>query len=245
MEDFMKTLGWEQVYDAQGQRSRGLWKRGESFYVQCTTLDAQTGLKAVRRILLPNAKTEPQARKQAALVKDQAGKGMVGRKSGSPELSEYSQHYLEWAKGHKSEHTLDDEKRHLEMWVDYLGDPRLANITTTQILSFRTEQLRTVSPHTVNVRVNALKSLLKLAKLEGKIDKLPTEGVIQLPHTYKKKTLLLPEDIETIIATAEKECPKSGKQFRSYMFAGMCLWRQRTGTSSSPVGQHLVRQGTG
>jgi hypothetical protein len=40
-------------------------------------------------------------------------------------------------------------KIYLNRWPNYLGDIRLANITSAQILSYRTKQLETVSPHSV------------------------------------------------------------------------------------------------
>lgn len=212
--------GWEQVFNAAGERSRGLWKRGSLYYVQATVLDPQTGRKAVRRLPLPNARTEPQARKIAEAIKIKAVAGDIYRKKGSPMLSDYIPHYLEQC--HKSEHTKANEKIYLEMWLEWLGDIRLSNISPAQVLAYRTQALKpvdgkSISKRTVNVRVNALKSLLKLAKLEGKIQKLPTEGITQLKHQYKPKALLTPEQMDEIISKAETFCPRSGKQFSDYV----------------------------
>lgn len=118
---------WQQVYDAAGKRSRGLWQRGDRYYVQTTVLDPQTGLRAIRRVLLTNCRTEPQARKAAEAVKIAAEKGEVYRKQGSPMLAEYIPHYL--ATCHKKENTVSYEKGYLNRWLDHLGDIRLSNIT--------------------------------------------------------------------------------------------------------------------
>jgi integrase len=207
--------GWEQVFNADGERSRGLWKRGDRFYVQCTTIDPATGLSAVKRILLPTAKTEAQARKEAAPIRAKAANGEIFNQRGAPSLAVYIPHYL--ANCHKAEHTVQNEKIYLNRWLEWLGDVRLSNITPAQILSYRTEYRKTLSAHSVNLQVNALKSLLKLAKQEGKIEALPTEGIVQLKHRAKKKDLLSPEEIEKIIAAAETHCPKSGKQYADYV----------------------------
>jgi len=217
----MKKPKWEQVYDAHGKRSRGLWKRGERYYVQTTVTDPQSGLKGVRRILLINCNTEPQARKAAEAMKIKAEQGEVFRKQGSPWLRDYIPHYI--ANAHKSEDTLRNEKCYLEKWSEWLGDIRLSNITPANILAYRTEALqpdaegKCLSKRTVNVRVNALKSLLRMAKLECKIQKLPTEGIKELRHAYKTKPLLSVQQVEEIIGKAESLCPRSGKQFSDFV----------------------------
>lgn len=216
----MKKPKWEKVFDVHGNRSRGLWKRGERYYVQTTVLDPQSGLKSVRKLLLVNCHTEAQARKAAEALKIKAEQGEVFRKQGSPWLGEYIPHYLQNC--HKAEHSKKNEEGYLKKWLAYFGNIRLANITTQQILSYRTETLKpvdgkTLSKRTVNVRVNALKSMLKLAKLENKIQKLPTEGITELRHTYRSKPLLSVEQVEEIIHKAERLCPRSGKQFSDFV----------------------------
>lgn len=214
-------MKWEQVYDANGIRSRGLWKRGSMFYVQTTVVDPQTGLKGIRRLALPNCATEPQARKAAESVKPKALHAEIYRKQGSPYLADYISHYL--ANCHKSDHTKDNEECYLKKWLQWFGNVRLSNITTAQILSYRTECLKpdangkTLSKRTVNVRVNALKSLLKFAKMENKIEKNPAGEIVELSHHYKTKALLETSQIENIINTAESFCPRSGKQFSDFV----------------------------
>jgi integrase len=210
-----KTYKWEQVLNPDGERSRGLWKRGESFYVQCNTLDPQTSKIEVRRHRLDGARTEPQARKMAEAIKIKAENGELYKVTGSPYLGEYIPHYL--ANCHKSEITKKNEKIYLNRWLDWLGNVRLSTINTAQILSYRTHYRQTLSAHSVNVQVYALKSLLKLAKQEGKLEELPTQGIIRLKHKNKKKELLSPEQIDLIISTAIKECPRTGKQFSDYV----------------------------
>ncbi len=212
-----KSYKWEQVVNADGERSRGLWKRGETFYCQCQTLDPQTGKTEVRRHRLEGARTEPQARKLAAEIKIKAANGEIYKVTGSPYLGEYIEHYL--ANCHKSDITKVNEKIYLNRWLAWLGNVRLSTITTAQVLSYRTHYLtkEQLSAHSVNVQVYALKSLLKLAKQEGKIDEMPTQGIIRLKHKNKKKELLSVEQVESIIATAEKECPRTGKQFSDYV----------------------------
>ena len=160
-------------------------------------------------------------------MKIKAANGEIYRKQGSPFLAEYIPHYL--ANCHKAEHTVENEEIYLKKWLEWLGNVRLSSITTTQILAYRTEALnpskndaanppkRSISKRTVNVRVNALKSLLKLAKLEGKIQKMPTDGIVQLSHAYKAKPLLSPKQLEDIITKAGTFCPRSGRQFADYV----------------------------
>jgi integrase/recombinase XerD len=59
--------------------------------------------------------------------------------------------------------------------------------------------------------------MLKLAKLENKIQKLPTEGITELRHAYRRKPVLETDQVQTIINKAESLCPKSGKQFSDFV----------------------------
>jgi integrase len=212
-----QTSRWEQVFDASGRRSRGIWKRGKTFYVQCRTKDPQTGLIAQDRHALFGARTEPQARKLAEAVKIKAASGEIYRKQGFPTLAEYIPHYL--ANCHKGDHTIDNERGYLKMWLTHLGNIRLSQITAAAILSYRTKALAEegVSERTVNVRVNALKSLLKFAKQEEKLEKLPTDGIKELHHEYRTKRLLSKEQVEGIISIAEQVCPRTGRQFADFV----------------------------
>jgi hypothetical protein len=134
-----RVTQWEQVFGADGQRSRGLWKRGNTYYVQCKTKDPQTGLIGQDRHPLFGARTEPQARKLADAVKIKAASGEIYRKQGFPPLADYIPHYL--ANCHKADHTRDNERGYLKMWLAYFGNIRLSQITAASILAYRTKAL--------------------------------------------------------------------------------------------------------
>jgi hypothetical protein len=134
-----KVNRWEKVFGADGERSRGLWKRGNTYYVQCKTQDPQTGLTGSRRLPLFGARTEPQARKLAQAVKIKAASGEIYRKQGFPMLAEYIPHYL--AHCHKADHSKANERGYLKMWLAHFGNIRLSQVTTAAILAYRAKAL--------------------------------------------------------------------------------------------------------
>lgn len=148
-----------------------------------------------------------------------------------PTFADYRTHYLRNAT--KSLHSMDNERSFLREWESYFGsDMRLDKITEPAIREHLT-RLRTqtsvrtgaiLSPHSRNLRLYALRSMLRMAFHDKRIARFPFTGIKKEKHTPEKKDIPAVADIEKYVETAIVECPKSGKQFADYlhllMFSG-------------------------
>jgi integrase len=151
-------------------------------------------------------------------------RGELRGRTGIPTFGEYRNYYLTHAQ--KDKHTMDNETSFLRDWEGYFGaDMRLDKISEASIREFlRKERARIsdrtgkpLSNHSLNVRVYTLRSMLRMAKEERHITRLPFEGIKQLKHTPEKKDIPSVEQIEQYVSTAVAVCPKSGKQFADYL----------------------------
>ncbi|MCX6902491.1 MAG: site-specific integrase [Verrucomicrobia bacterium] len=168
--------------------------------------------------------TIPQALQAMAEMRAKERRGELRGRTGIPMFSEYREYYLTHAQKHK--HTMDNETSFLKDWEAYFGsDMRLDKISEASIREFlRQERARIsdrtgkpLSNHSINVRVYALRSMLRMAKEERHITRLPFEGIKKLNHTPEKKDIPSVEQIEHYVSTAIAQCPKSGKEFADYL----------------------------
>lgn len=216
---------FEKVKDKRGKRIRGLWRRGEVFYVQLRVTNPTTGKRRPQKLALDKEiSTIPQALQAQAEMRAKERRGELRGGSGIPTFSEYRKYYLSHAQ--KDKHTMDNETSFLNSWEGYFGaDMRLDRITEASIREFLKQEGqrisertgKTLSKHSLNVRVYALRSMLRMAKEERKISRLPFDGIKKLKHTSEKKDIPPAEEIEKYVSTAIAECPKSGRQFADYL----------------------------
>ncbi|HOX59028.1 MAG TPA: site-specific integrase [Candidatus Paceibacterota bacterium] len=216
---------FEKVKDKRGKRIRGLWQRGEVFYAQLRVTNPTTGKRRPQKLALEKTVTTiPQALQALAEMRAKERRGELRGRTGVPTFGEYKKYYLTHAQ--KDKHTMDNETSFLNAWEGYFGsDMRLDKISEASIRQFLRREAnrisertgRPLSNHSLNVRVYALRSMLRMAKEERKIVRLPFEGIKKLKHEAEKKQVPPVEEIEKCVTAAIDQCPKSGKQFADYL----------------------------
>jgi integrase len=112
----------------------------------------------------------------------------------------------------------------LKHWERFLGaDIKIGKITPRQILAYRGQLLgRGLSPSTANHHVKALRALLKLAKTEKYISKLPMEGITPLKVKSVERKLFSGDDILKIGTEALRSHPITGEQFADFLL--LCMY---------------------
>jgi integrase len=213
----VKVNRWQQVKDRANRRVRGLWKRNGSFYVQTTVQDPNTGLKKVIRARLADATDIDSAKTEAGKLRQRiaAGETIHGRQG--PTFSDYREHYIKTAM--KKPKTLYNENYFLKAWQEFLGaDIRIGSITKQNVLAFRVE-LRDegYSPRTVNLHVVTLRNLFKMAKIEGYVKTLPTDGVTQMKIAHTERKLLTNAEIDSICNESITKHKRNGQQFADFI----------------------------
>jgi integrase len=216
---------FQKVSDKRGARVRGLWRRGDVFYAQLRTTNPTTGKRRPQKFALdPEITTIPQALQALAEMRAKERRGELRGRTGIPTFGEYRTYYLKHAQ--KNKHSLENEASFLRYWEAHFGsDMRLDKIKESSIRDFlRVEGERVsdrtgkpLSNHSLNVRVYALRSMLRMAKEERLIVRLPFEGIKKRKHKAEKKDIPSLEQIERYVSTAIDCCPKSGKQFADYL----------------------------
>jgi integrase len=216
---------FEKVKDKRGKRIRGLWRRADVFYVQLRVTNPATGKRRPQKFALEKTVTTiPQALQALAEMRGKERRGELRGRTGVPTFGEYKKYYLTHAQ--KDKHTMDNETSFLNVWEGYFGsDMRLDKISEASIRGFLKKEAsrvsertgRQLSNHSLNVRVYALRSMLRMAKEERKIVRLPFEGIKKLKHKVEKKEIPNAQEIEKYVSAAIAQCPKSGNQFADYL----------------------------
>jgi integrase len=214
----MKSNRYLQVRDRARRRIRGLWKRNDSFYVQTTVPDPLTGLKKVTLIRLPTATDIDSAKTEAGNLRKKIADGESVHGRHGPTFAEYREHYIKTAVGKKPK-TLTCEKSFLKKWEKYFkADTKIGAITKQNVFAFRV-QLKDdgYSARTINLHVITLRNLFKLAKMEGYVKTLPTDGVVQMKIVQTEKKLLSNEQIDAVCAESLANHKRSGQQFADFI----------------------------
>ena len=112
----------------------------------------------------------------------------------------------------------------LKHWQKFLGaDIKIGKITPRQILAYRGQLLgRGLTPSTANHHVKALRAMLKLAKTEKYISKLPMEGITPLKVKSVERKLFSGDDILKIGTEALRNRPITGEQFADFLL--LCMY---------------------
>lgn len=214
----MKVNRWQQVKDRANRRARGLWKRNGSYYVQTTIIDPSTGLKKVSKLRLAEATDIESAKTEAGKLRQKIAAGETIHGKHGPTFSEYREHYIKTAVGKKPK-TLYNENYFLKAWQEFLGeDTRIGSITKQNVLAFRVELTESeYSPRTVNLHVVTLRNLFKMAKIEGYVKILPTDGVTQLKIIHTERKLLPNDTIDAVCNEALTKHKRNGQQFADFI----------------------------
>jgi integrase len=220
-----RRVKFEGVEDKRGKRLRGLWMLGDVFYGQIRVTNPTTGKRRPQKFSLGrDVATIPQALTALAELKSQERKGELRGRGDVWTFSDYRHHYLRQAA--KARHTMDNERSFLAEWEDFFGaDMPLEKITEPAIRehltrlreqpSERTGEI--LSAQSRNLRLYALRSMLRMAFQERRIPRFPFDGIRKEKHVPERKQIPAAADIEKYVATAIKKCPKSGQQFADYL----------------------------
>jgi len=223
-----ENVAFTKVIDKSGNPVRGLWVRpgieGDVYYAQLRITNPTTGRRIPHRLTLgKEVKTLPQARQAMAVLKEKERKGELNGSSSAPKFGDYVKYYLSHAAKH--ELSLNNEKSFLARWEAYFGsDLRIDKINEVSIRDFLHKEAETISDktktklsnHSLNLRLYALRAMLKMAMEEKHITHYPFDGIHKLKHVPEKKEIPNKEQIESFIAMALTKC-KSGKQFADYI----------------------------
>ena len=105
----------------------------------------------------------------------------------------------------------------------FLGaDINISKITSRQILAYRGGLLeRGLSASTANHHVKALRSVMRLARTEKYLTKLPTDGIKPLKVKSVERRLFSTDDILKIGTEALRSHPVTGAQFADFLMVCM------------------------
>jgi integrase len=220
-----ETVKFEKVKDKRGKAVRGLWKRRNVFYAQLRITNPTTGKRRPQKVSLgKDISTVPQAVQAQAELRAKERSGELRGRGDVPTFGVYSKYYLQHAG--KSPASMAYEKCHLSSWEKYFGsDMRLDKITESSVREYLSREGKCLNPktgkplskHSLNLRVYALRSMLRMAKDERKITRIPLDGIKKFDHRPEKKEIPSVENIEKYVTEAIAHCPRSGRQFADYL----------------------------
>ena len=203
------------VKDSRNRKVRGLWRRGEKWYMQTKI----AGEKSARRIPLAATTLEAAKIEMADLKRQDRLEGLPATGM-RPRFSAYADEYLKFhqeAKTGKKARTVAREGHSLVHWKKSIGGVRLDKITKPMIAGFVRERLEAgATPRTANLDVIILRNVLKQALEEGHIRRLPMEGLKPRKVTTPVRHLLKPEEFENLCKAAVKS-GKNGRQLADYV----------------------------
>jgi integrase len=204
------------VKDSRNRKVRGLWRRGEKLYMQTRVL----GEKSARKIPLKATTLEAARDEMADLKKQKRTEGLpdTGLR---PLFSDYARKYLAFHRAAldsgKKPRTIDREAHSLVHWIDAIGNVRLDKITRPMISSVIKSRLEAgIKPRTVNIDVIVLRNVLKEAKEDGLIVRLPTDGMRPRKVKVPVRPMLTPAQFSALCEGAV-ECGKNNVQVLDYI----------------------------
>jgi hypothetical protein len=213
---------YQKVFDRSRRRIRGLWQRNGSFYVQVMVVNPDTGIKKNNRIRLNGVTNRNDAIKAMYDLLKNIKDGEVTSTKSGPDFKTFREHYRKVTGKARTSAIREDSC--LKHWQNFLGaDIKIGQITPRQILAYRGKLLeRGLSPSTANHHVKALRAVLKLAKTEKYISKLPMEGISPLKVKSVERKLFSTEDILKIGTEALRSHPITGEQFADFLL--LCMY---------------------
>lgn len=159
--------------DTNRKRIRGLWKRGDKYYLQVKLAGEKTPRKLpLEAASLSEAKSAMEAKRTELRVGDVP---LRGRKPGFTECAENYLRILEMAeRPPKAARTIREERLVLDRWKAHLGNTRIDQISPAQIAAYRDARLKEgLSPRTINLHVTVLRNVLAKAVDDGQLREVP------------------------------------------------------------------------
>ena len=186
------------------------------------TVDAETGLKKLSKIRLDGVTDVNGAIKGMYDLLKSIKDGEVTTKKSGPDFKTFREHYKKVCG--KTPVSACREDNCLKHWQNFFGPAlKIGQITPRQILAYRGKLLqRGLSPSTANHHVKALRAMLRLAKTERYISKLPFEGIKQLKVRQVERKLFSTDDILKIGTAALRSRPITGEQFADFLL--LCMY---------------------
>jgi integrase len=200
--------------DYRNRKVRGLWRRGEKFYMQTRV----SGERSARRIPLKSTTIEA-ARAEMEDIKKQKRDDGLPDTGLRPLFSDYADKYLELHRAtfDKKARTIDREEHSLVHWKAAIGNVRLDKITKPMITSVIKSRLAAaINPRTVNIDVIVLRNVLNEAKEDGLIVRLPTDGIRPKKVKTTIRPLVTPAAFSDLCKAAA-ECGKNHVQVLDYL----------------------------
>ena len=204
------------VKDSRNRKVRGLWRRGEKLYMQTRV----AGEKSARKIPLKSTALDAARAEMADVRKQKHAEGLpdTGLR---PLFADYARNYLKFERtardSGKKPRTIAREGHSLVHWIATIGRVRLDKITKPMITGFIKSRLQAgIRPRTVNIDVIVLRNVLKEAKDDGLIVRLPTEGIRPKKVKTPVRSLLSPAAFEDLCEAAA-DCGKNSVQLLDYL----------------------------
>jgi hypothetical protein len=177
---------YQNVYNGRKRKIRGLWVRNGRYYAQMTVKNAATGKKSVPRIPLEAEEngvkrpvaTVPEAVAAQKKLQVQRAENKLPTLGQKPKFCDFAKTYLASPITlNKGPETIKTETVHINAWIKYLGETRLADITKPIVTAFREQRLKDVEPATVNGAVTVLRNVLNKAIDDGILQRMPFENI--------------------------------------------------------------------
>ena len=216
---------FEAVSDSRNRKIRGLWKRGDRYYVQLR-IDLGNGKTAPRRIAL-NATDLTTARGELERKRTERRDNRLQLPGRRPSFETFAAEYFTSpAFTQKKVRTQQSQRQAIERWTKHLGGVRLDKISLGVVDSYRRARLAGgVSARTVNLDVIALRQVLGQAKMCGYIDNImqffsPRHGggLKALRNApAPRRTLMTHQQFEALIESATDNVTKNAAELRFYL----------------------------
>jgi integrase len=225
------------VLDSRRRRVPGIYLRG-SVYYGLLKVEKANGKKVASRFRLLDAEDRPVADLNAArealeILRHRRREDALPVRGRKLSFEKWVLQYLASRRFTLKKHfSQEEEKRHLEMWVDYLGGIQLEKIDTPLLKGFcearlagiksQGKQYKPASVRTLLLDLIALRNSLKEAVDAGLIPALPRFPKYK-PEPPPVRDLITPAEFELLLAscTALKEdgspVSKNGKQLRDFL----------------------------
>ena len=239
MKDREKEIGqaYLPVLDSRRRRVPGIYLRG-SVYYGLLKVEKANGKKVASRFRLLDAEDRPVADLNAArealeILRHRRREDALPVRGRKLSFEKWVLQYLASRRFTLKKHfSQEEEKRHLEMWGDYLGGIQLEKIDTPLLKGFcearlagiksQGKQYKPASVRTLLLDLIALRNSLKEAVDAGLISALPRFPKYK-PEPPPVRDLITPAEFELLLAscTALKEdgspVSKNGKQLRDFL----------------------------
>ena len=146
------------------------------------------------------------ARARAAEVVTQKRKGTYFDPQQSPALSEFAEKYLQQVSTLKS--GFEREKQMMKLLVAEFGQKKLAKISRLNVVEYRKNRLKTVSPVTVNREIALLRHMFNVSIQWELCAKNPVLGLKQFDETRRDRFLSI-EEVQRMRATLTRKIAES------------------------------------